>query len=467
MKPMPMVAIVGRPNVGKSALYNRITGKAQAIVEDRPGVTRDRLLGRADWRGREFWLVDTGGYDPETDKTGGVGTSEKELRKGMNRQVKLAVERADKVLLVVDGKVGLHTLDERAARMLRESGKETLLLINKSDRNEDAGNRWDFSRLNLGEGHAVSALHGRGVDEALDMLIEGWPVNVEPPAEPLPPIEGEEEGEPARPSLPDRPLRVAIVGRPNVGKSSLFNALAHEERQIVSDKPGTTRDAINTMIQVHGVDIELVDTAGLRKKDKVDDAVEYYAAVRAVRAIDSCDVGLLVVDASFGLGEQEERIAGLIHEAGKACVVVVNKWDLPEKDNLTLSIREKEIRSRLNFMDYALICFISVKTGQRIGEVLELALEAGSQHGRRLGTGALNRAMDEIKRRTPLPSRRGKTLKIYFLAQVGIRPPSFALFVNDPKLLHFSTKRRISKLLREKFELRGTPLILMLRRRHA
>ncbi|MES2202217.1 MAG: ribosome biogenesis GTPase Der [candidate division FCPU426 bacterium] len=440
-----IVAIVGRPNVGKSALFNRLTGRAAAIVEDRPGVTRDRHFGKVEWENRRFWAVDTGGFDPEDDDTIPGAKMAAAIRDGIRRQVRLAIEEASRVIFVVDGKAGLHPLDRAVAQMLREYKKPVILAVNKTDLEADRTHEWDFAELAQDQGVAVSALHGRGVDDLLDAVVKDMPVYA-----------GQAEEE---------QLRLAIVGRPNVGKSSILNSILNEERNIVSDVPGTTRDAVDTPLRAHGKDMILVDTAGLRDKGKISDEVEKYSAVRSMRAIERCDVALLVIDAYDGVREQDERIAGLIHDAGKACVVVVNKWDKVEKTDGTYEKCLKDIRARLKFMDYALVTFISALSRQRLGEVLPLAIQAAEAHRTRLSTSKLNRALEEILASSPMPSFRGRILKVYYLAQTGIRPPSFALFVNDPKLMHFSTQRRIKRLLRERFELKGTPIILMLRKR--
>jgi GTP-binding protein len=448
-----LIAIVGRPNVGKSALFNRILGRPVAIVEDIPGVTRDRHFGKAEWSGREFWTVDTGGFEPEMealDPGDASAHARAVIREGIRRQVRLALDEADQVIFVVDGKAGLHPLDKTVAGLLRTYDRPVHLAVNKADRVEDDGNRWDFSALGLGEGFSISALHGNGVAELLDAAVKDLAKMPEP-------VEGED--------VEKQPLRVAVVGRPNVGKSSLINALLKQERLVVSAEAGTTRDAVDTPLRAHGRDLVLVDTAGIRRKSKILEDLEHYAVVRSLRAIEECHVALLIIDAYDGVHDHDERIAGLIHEAGRACVIVVNKWDKVTKDNLTHDQCLKDIRLRLKFMDYAPIIFISVLEGQRLGDVLPAALKAGDAHAARLKTAALNQALEEILASSPLPSFKGRVLKVYYLAQTGTRPPAFALFVNDPKLMHFSTQRRITRMLRERFDLEGTPLILMLRKR--
>jgi GTP-binding protein len=450
-----LIAIVGRPNVGKSALFNRILGRPVAIVQDKPGVTRDRHFGKAQWSGREFWAVDTGGFEPEMealDPGDASAHARLVIREGIRRQVRLALDEADQVIFVVDGKAGLHPLDKTVAGLLRTYGRPVHLAVNKADREEDDTNRWDFTALGLGEGFSVSALHGNGVAELLDAAVKDLAK--------LPQEAEDGEGEAEK-----QPLRVAVVGRPNVGKSSLINALLKTDRLVVSAEAGTTRDAVDTPLRAHGRDLVLVDTAGIRRKSKILEDLEHYAVVRSLRAIEECHVALLILDAYDGVHDHDERIAGLIHEAGRACVIVVNKWDKVPKDNLTHDQCVKDIRLRLKFMDYAPIHFISVLEGQRIGDVLPAALKAGDAHAARLKTAALNQALEEILASAPLPSFKGRVLKVYYLAQTGTRPPAFALFVNEPKLMHFSTQRRITRMLRERFDLEGTPLIFMLRKR--
>jgi GTP-binding protein len=448
-----LIAIVGRPNVGKSALFNRVVGKPLAIVQDQPGVTRDRHFAKAEWAGHSFWVVDTGGFEPDMealDPEDASSAARAIIREGIRRQVRLALEEADQVFLVVDGKAGLHPLDRTVTDLLRDYKRPVRLVVNKADRSEDSDDRWDFAELGLGEGHSVSALHGHGVAELLDEAVADMP--------PLGDFDAGAEG-----GL--EPLRIAVVGRPNVGKSSLINALLKEERHVVSAEAGTTRDAVDSPLKAHGRDLVMVDTAGIRRKSKVLDDVERYSVVRSLRAIEECHVALLVVDAFDGVHDHDERIAGLVHEAGRACVIVVNKWDALKKDNLTFDKCLNDIRARLKFMDYAPILFVSATEGQRLGTVLPTAIKAGDAHATRIKTAALNQALEEILASAPLPSYKGRVLKVYYLAQTGTRPPAFALFVNEPKLMHFSTQRRITRMLRERFALEGTPLIFMLRKR--
>ncbi len=345
MNSQRLIAIVGRPNVGKSALFNRILGRPVAIVEDRPGVTRDRHFGKAEWGGRLFWLVDTGGFEPEIEAIdpNDISKANKALiRDGIRRQVRLALEEAGQVLFVVDGKAGIHPLDEVVAGLLRGMDKPVHLIINKADADADDDNRWDFAGLGLGEGHSLSGLHGRGVAELLDVLVKDWPV-LKDAKTPKKRKKDDEEALPPE-AAEQQPLRIAVVGRPNVGNSSIVNALLKEERTLVSPVAGTTRDAVDTPMRAEGLDIELVDTAGIRQKNKITDELERYSVVRTLKAIEDCHVALLVLDAYDGVGDHDERIAGLIHEAGRACVIVVNKWDKVPKDNLTLVKCEKDIK---------------------------------------------------------------------------------------------------------------------------
>jgi GTP-binding protein len=458
-----LIAIVGRPNVGKSALFNRILGRPVAIVEDIAGVTRDRHFARAEWAGRHFWLVDTGGFEPDLESIDAGDASKANralIRDGIRRQVRLALEEADQVLFIVDGKAGLHPLDQVVADLLRALKKPIHLIVNKADQDRDDDNRWDFAELGLGEGRSLSGLHGRGVAELLDELVAEWP-EVKAERTPKKRPKGEEDELP--PDDEKGPLRVAVLGRPNVGKSSIVNALLKEERSLVSPVAGTTRDAVDSPLRAQGRDLVLVDTAGIRQKNKITDELERYSVVRSLKAIEDCHVALLVLDAYDGVSDHDERIAGMIHEAGRACVLVVNKWDKVPKDNLTLSKCEKDIRGRMKFLDYAPIHFISAKSGQRLGEILPAAIKAGDAHALRLKTGALNKALADILAEAPPPTHKGRILKVYYLSQTGTRPPAFALFVNEPKLLHFSTQRRIQKMLRERFDMEGTPMIFMLR----
>lgn len=446
--PSNLVAIIGRPNVGKSALFNRLTGRPKAIVEDRPGVTRDRQVGMVEWGPYRFWLVDTAGFDPEGEPDAALSKeADKALRARMREQVSLAISEASQIILLVDGRAGLTPGDTLAAQLLRQADKPVHLAVNKIDTLERQDLVWEFSRLGLEEPLPISALHGRGTDELLDRLTANMP---------KPEPEAEEK---------DEPLKVAVVGRPNVGKSSLVNQLLGRDAMVVYDTPGTTRDAVDTPFQYQGKPFILVDTAGVPAKKNITDDVERYAVVRSIRAIEECDVAVLMLDAKQGVQVQDERIAGLIHEAGRACVIAVNKWDLVAKDNHTFKKYTEAIKAKFPFLDYAPLVFISALTRQRLTNLLDVVAHVGDQHALRIPTGVLNRTLEDILMEAPPPTRHGKALKIFYLSQTGIKPPAFALFVNDPKLLHFSYMRRFKTKLREKFGFEGTPLFVMLRRR--
>ncbi len=454
-----LVAIVGRPNVGKSALFNRLVGRPIAIVEDRPGVTRDRHSALVEWGGRRFWAVDTAGYE-----TGEAGVLPREslprnrprvewekaagaaLKKSMQEQVLAAMQEASQILFVVDGKAGLQPADEWLARFLRRTEKPVHLVVNKIDTGRDEDRVWEFAGLGFDGPLGASSLHGRAVDALLDRVCAA-----------IPPQVREEEAE--------EDLRVAVVGRPNVGKSTLVNRLLGREASVVFEAPGTTRDSVDSPFRHKGKPYILVDTAGLRHRGRITDAVEKYASMRAIRSIENCDVAVLVLDAKEGVTEQDERVAGLIHEAGRGCVVAVNKWDLVEKDNKTFNAYLEAIRARLPFLDYAPIVFISALTRQRLANLMDLVDHAGEQHAMRISTGMLNRELEAILTEAPPPTRHGKALKIFYLSQTGVKPPAFALFVNDPKLLHFSYMRHLKNKLRSKFGFEGSPIIVMLRRR--
>jgi GTP-binding protein len=365
----------------------------------------------------------------------------------MREQVSLAIQEATQIIFLVDGRAGLTPGDRLAAQLLRQTDKPVHLAVNKIDTINREDLVWEFSELGMGEPVALSALHGLGVDDLLDHLAAKMPA----------PQPEEEEL--------DEPLKVAIVGRPNVGKSSIVNQFLGRDAMVVYDTPGTTRDAVDTPFHYKNKPFILVDTAGVRAKKNISDDVEKYAVVRAIRAIEECDVAVLVLDGKQGVTEQDERIAGLINEAGRACVLAINKWDLVAKDNHTLSEYTRAIQSRLPFLDYAPLVFISAKTRQRLSNLLDLVDHVGDQHALRISTGVLNRTLEDILVEAPPPTRHGRALKVFFLSQTGIKPPAFALFVNNPELLHFSYMRRLKTKLREKFGFEGTPLFVMLRRR--
>ncbi|MBE3588714.1 MAG: ribosome biogenesis GTPase Der, partial [Thermoanaerobacteraceae bacterium] len=434
----PVVAIVGRPNVGKSTLFNRIVGGRVAIVEDQPGVTRDRLYQTAEWAGRTFTLVDTGGLDLAE----GEGISGR-----VRRQVELAIAEADAILFLVDGRTGLTPTDQEVAALLRRTQKPVLLVVNKIENFQRAGEWAEFYRLGLGEPIPVSAAQGMNTGDLLDRLVA-----VLPPA-----AEDEEE--------PDT-LRIAVIGRPNVGKSSLVNALLGEERVIVSEIPGTTRDAIDTYFTLNGRRYMLVDTAGIRRKSRIDLPTEKYSVIRSFKAVDRCEVALVVLDAVEGVTDQDKRIAGYAHEQGKASVLVVNKWDLVEKDDRAADRFTAVIRRELAFMTYAPVAFISALTGRRLPRVMELVNLVGEQQCLRVNTADLNALIREAVLHNPPPGSKNRRLKILYATQGGVKPPTFVLFVNDPELVHFSYLRYLENQLREAYGFEGTPIRFILRRRN-
>ncbi len=435
--PKPVVAILGRPNVGKSTLFNRIVGGRVAIVEGEPGVTRDRLYQDAEWAGRSFTLVDTGGLDFQEDG---------EIMKGVRQQVELAVRESDAVLFVVDARSGLNPDDLEIALMIRKANKPVVLVANKVENFDQPSLTYDFYQLGLGDPVPVSAAEGLNTGDMLDRLVEL-----------LPEVTAEEYEADV--------IKIAVVGRPNVGKSSLVNSILGEERVIVSNVPGTTRDAIDTAFEREGRHYVIIDTAGMRRRGRIDRPTEKYSVIRALRAVDRSDVVLIVVDATEGVTEQDKRIAGYVHEAGKASVLVVNKWDLVEKDDRTMNRFTEKIRMELGFMQYVPLIFTSALTGRRVQKVLELVDFVAEQQATRIATADLNNLFREAVLQTPPPSDRSRKLKIFYVTQAGVKPPKFVLFVNDPELMHFSYLRYLENQVRSAYGFEGTPVRFILRKR--
>jgi len=434
----PLVAIVGRPNVGKSMLFNKLTGQRTAIVEDTPGVTRDRIYGDCDWNGREFTLIDTGGIEPSTDS---------EILLFMRRQAEIAIETAHVIIMVTDIKVGVTAADMEVATMLLRSKKPVCLAVNKCDSigtvNPDI---YEFYSLGLGDPIEVSAVHGHGTGDLLDFCTEHFP-------------EEEEEEE------DDEVIKVAIVGKPNVGKSSLLNRILGFERVIVSDMAGTTRDAIDSFFENEHGKYCFIDTAGMRRKSKVDDMIERYSNMRSINAIDRADVCLILIDANEGVTEQDTKIAGLAHEAGKAAIIVVNKWDLVVKDDKTMDKVTEEIRRDLGYMPYAPVLFISALTGQRVDKLYELINAVNEQSCMRITTGMLNNVLADATARVQPPTDKGRRLKIYYMTQISVKPPHFVIFCNDARLFHFSYQRYLENQIRATFGLQGTPIKITIRQK--
>ncbi len=433
----PLVAIVGRPNVGKSTLFNRIIGKRIAIIEDTPGVTRDRIYGDAEWLSYRFTVIDTGGIEPENEDI---------IAAQMRRQAQLAIETSDVIIFVVDGREGMTAADEDVADMLRRCKKPVVLCVNKVDHIKFEDTAYDFYSLGIGNPFTVSAEQGLGIGDLLDEVCADFPKIDEGDESPV--------------------TAIAVVGKPNVGKSSLVNALLGQERSIVSDIPGTTRDAIDTPFKYKGSDYVLIDTAGIRRKRAIEDeTVERYSVIRSLAAIRRCNVALIVVDAEQGLSEQDVRIAGYVHEEGKASVLIVNKWDLIEKDTYTVEKFKKSIQTDLAFMDYVPILFISAKTGQRLSKVMEYANMALEQNSTRISTGVLNDVIGEAVTVSEPPAAKGRRLRVFYATQVSVRPPTFVIFVNDADLMHFSYKRYLENYIRKSFKLDSTVIRLIIRNR--
>ena len=435
---MPVVAIVGRPNVGKSTLFNKLIGQRVAIVNDTPGVTSDRIYGECEWRSRKVTLVDTGGIEPYSDDV---------ILSQMRRQAELAIDTADVIVLVTDVKTGVVATDSEVAAMLLKSGRPVVLCVNKCDGiGEPPAEFYEFYNLGLGDPIQVSSVHGHGTGDLLDAVFEHLPEEAE-----------EEEG------LEN--IRVAVIGKPNAGKSSLINQIAGEDRCIVSDIAGTTRDAIDTQIENDYGRFTLIDTAGIRRKSRVDDEIEKYSVIRAQMAIDRSDVCVIMIDATEGFTEQDSKVAGLAHEAGKGCVIAVNKWDAVEKDGRTMQEYRKKLEVDFSFMAYAPMVFISAKTGQRLDQLFELIQRVANFNAMRITTGMLNDVLAQATARVQPPTDKGKRLKIYYMTQASTKPPTFVCFVNRAELFHFSYQRYLENRIRETFGMEGTPIRFLIRER--
>ncbi len=436
--PKPIVAIVGRPNVGKSTLFNKLIGERRSIVDDKPGVTRDRIFGDADWNGYHFTLIDTGGL--ELDATD-------DIRSHIGEQAKIAIDTADVILMVTDLTAGVTAADMEIADLLRQSGRPVVLVVNKADSIGDTPLEiYDFYSLGLGDPVAVSSLHGHGTGDLLDLVVQ----DIEKVDE------KEEEGD---------AIKVAVIGRPNAGKSTLVNTILKEDRMIVSEIAGTTRDAVDAEVENEFGSFLFIDTAGMRRKGKINESIERYSVMRALGAVDRAEVCVIMVDATEGFTEQDSKVAGYAHEQGKGCIIAVNKWDLVEKDGKTMDTLRKKYMNDFSFMSYAPIIFISAKTGQRVDRLFELIKFVDEQNSMRISTGMLNEVLARATARVQPPSDKGRRLKIFYITQPSTRPPTFVVFVNRADLFHFSYQRYIENQIRETFGLEGTPIRMIVRER--
>lgn len=436
---IPMVAVVGRPNVGKSTLFNKIIGKRLSIVEDTPGVTRDRIYYTSEWRGKKFTLVDTGGIEPRTDDV---------ILAQMRRQAQIAIDKADVVVLVVDVQTGMTDTDHEVAQMLLKANKKIVLCVNKVDRpGETPPEVYEFYNLGVGDPYPVSSVHGLGIGELLDAIYDNF--------------NGLEDSDEE-----DDSIKVAVVGRPNAGKSSLVNYILGEDRLLVSDIPGTTRDSVDAVKENGLGKFLFIDTAGIRKKNKVYENIERYSVLRSYMSVDRADVVLIMIDASVGVTEQDTKIAGYAHEQGKAAIIVANKWDLVTKDDKTMKAAEEKIRESLKYMSYAPMLFISAKTGQRVDKLYPLIVSVAEQHSRRISTGVLNDVLADAVIKVQPPTDKGKRLKVMYMTQVSAKPPTFVVFVNSIELFHFSYQRYLENQIRETFGLVGTPIRMIAREKN-
>ena len=444
--PKPVVALVGRPNVGKSTLFNRLAGERIAIVDDVPGTTRDRLVAETEWNNYIFNIIDTGGIDPTHGGKTPLSVGSADFIQEIREQALMAVNEADAVLFITDGGAGITPPDREVAGILRRYQKKVddqrwppiFVVVNKCENERLRSNAAEFFELGLGDPYPVSAIHGTGTGDLLDALVNSFPAQVE--------------------AVEDDSVKIAIVGKPNAGKSSLLNRLVGTERAIVSPIPGTTRDAVDTRIEVDGLPVTLIDTAGIRRRGKIEQGVEKFSVLRSFKAIERADVALLIVDAEAGITAQDTHIAGFILEAWKSTVVLVNKWDAIEKDSYTMEGYTRHVRQELNFMDYVPLIFISAKTGQRVDQVLPMALRVQEERLARITTAMLNRVLRDAQDAHPAPSHAGRQLKIYYGSQVRVDPPTFVLHVNDPKLFHFSYMRYLENQFRETYGFLGTPI---------
>ena len=435
---LPIVAVVGRPNVGKSTLFNKLVGKRLSIVEDTPGVTRDRIYSKCEWRNREFMIVDTGGIEPASDDV---------ILAQMRRQAQVAIEKADVIVFLTDMHCGVTADDYEVASMLQKSGKPVILAVNKCDGiGEPPPEFYEFYNLGMGDPFPVSALHGHGSGDLLDEIFKYFPKEDTP--------EYDEEY-----------IKVAVIGKPNVGKSSLINRIAGEERAIVSDIAGTTRDATDTIIENEDGKYVFIDTAGIRRKSKITEKIEHYSVLRAYMAVDRADVCVIVIDALVGFTDQDSKVAGYAHEQGKACIVAVNKWDAVDKSTGTMEEYTNDLKEKFSFMSYVPFIFISAKTGQRVDKLFELINSVNSQNCMRITTGMLNDVLSYATTRVQPPSDKGRRLKIYYMTQASVRPPTFVVFVNRADLFHFSYQRYIENQIRQTFGLTGTPVRFVIRER--
>ena len=435
---LPIVAVVGRPNVGKSTLFNKLVGKRLSIVEDTPGVTRDRIYSKCEWRNREFMIVDTGGIEPASDDV---------ILAQMRRQAQVAIEKADVIVFLTDMRCGVTADDYEVASMLQKSGKPVILAVNKCDGiGEPPPEFYEFYNLGMGDPFPVSALHGHGSGDLLDEIFKYFPKEDTP--------EYDEEY-----------IKVAVIGKPNVGKSSLINRIAGEERAIVSDIAGTTRDATDTIIENEDGKYVFIDTAGIRRKSKITEKIEHYSVLRAYMAVDRADVCVIVIDALVGFTDQDSKVAGYAHEQGKACIVAVNKWDAVDKSTGTMEEYTNDLKEKFSFMSYVPFIFISAKTGQRVDKLFELINSVNSQNCMRITTGMLNDVLSYATTRVQPPSDKGRRLKIYYMTQASVRPPTFVVFVNRADLFHFSYQRYIENQIRQTFGLTGAPVRFVIRER--